>query len=351
LANTLSALEELPTEILLHIFEQDSLPASSIQALRQTSSRLRTVCSPSRFATSPSALGRTNKLEFLELLIRDSTVPGLQPCRLCLCLHSPAKFGQFERLKPWPLRDCLVPSELWRCPHKFSALGAGHEVVAHSDQAWPSDWTDFGPCSIDMCNLLYNEEGVGGSVQLTSLKVLSSLQSVSTTRLTVEELKQPSLTSRIKHVFQKLDIPICSHIRLSDPSFIELYDPECFDLQWRSGVDLWMGSAPTRRSIAKENGSKKCPWRCPERSCPTEFWFEVEVFAPRFIHDPTGLLVVVRFRRPIPPSIDVTHRRWVEHVVIQQEKVNVSNSWRTFWAGKLKTSIKSGNPRLLPGSP
>jgi F-box-like len=114
------AMDKLPSEILLSILEQHSLPTSSIVALRQTCRRFRDACQPSKFDTSASMFEtKGDKLEFLEMLCRDSPRTDLLACPAYLVLHAPSRYSQTELLKPPSQRQCLYRSKLLRCPHKY----------------------------------------------------------------------------------------------------------------------------------------------------------------------------------------------------------------------------------------
>ncbi len=326
------ALDKLPTEILLQILEQDSLPTASIQALRQTCSRFRNVRSPPESDVSAAARDAetmSDKLEFLEMLCRDLSPSDLQACTACLRLHSRAKYSQFELAKhPYP-RQCLYASKLWLCPHKRLSFSAARNILAHLDDCKAQDLKECRNCHLHMCTLLYKEGDGGALVQRVDLRLLESNQYVEV--LTIDAIKEQFAAAAVTTLLEDLDVPICSHMLFSDPSFTKRYDPDRLELRRHLGPLKWMGTVRSNIPFVKKKGTRQRPWRCAERDCGTEFWFELRQIK-QSINDSEVLTLISCVRRSIGPMTHVTDKEWLQHTISEVEQKAMLRSWDVFFA-------------------
>lgn len=326
-------MDKLPSEILLQIFEQDLLSASSIMALRQTCSRFRDACRlPQSYkrAAVLEPIQIHDRLEFLEMLRRDLLVPGLQTCTACLRLHSPTKYSQSELLKKPSQRQCLFKSKAWICAHRHLSFDRGRDILANYNGRRPADTQGCWSCRSFISTWVHKNIAQRTLVQEIKLRLLCS--EFDCEPLTIEAHFPASL---VTSMLKTLDIPICCHIRYSDSSFTEKYDP--------NGLNLHMSLMPYRwvdririvwkfcRKFCQKRGTQKRPWRCPERHCRTEFWFKVNrTDLPKTASCRSFLTLEVCVRRSIGSFIDVTQKDWSAHVITTAEQESVLNSWDRF---------------------
>jgi F-box-like len=320
-------MDKLPLEILLQIFEQDLLSASSIMALRQTCSRFRDACRlPQSYkrAAMLEPIHIHDRLEFLEMLRRDLLVPGLQICTACLRLHSPTKYSQSELLKKPSQRQCLFKSKAWICAHEHLSFDHGRDILAHW---WAGvDTRPCRSCRPFISTWVRKNIAQRTLVQEIELKLLYS--GFECEPLTIEAHFPASLVTSMLEI---LDIPICCHIRYSDSSFTEKYDPNGLNLQMSLMPHRWVDRIRIIwkfcRKFSRKRGTRKRPWQCPERHCGTEFWFEVN---RTDLSNRPFLTLKVCVRRSIGSLIDVTQKDWSAHVITTAEQKSVLNSWDRF---------------------
>jgi F-box-like len=331
------ALHDLPTEILLLILHDDSLPASSVLALRQTCRRFRNARSSLPFyEVSFTALGTgksSSKFEFVQMLQRDSSVPCLQACPACLRLHSPDKYSQTERLMAPSQRQCLFTSKMWICPHKNLDLKNANNMLFGVGQHNPKHLRECNVCHGSMCSWLYKKkENPHELAHEINLMLMTSDPIVP--GLTIDAAKQQFAAMRIANLLGKLDAPICKHLRFSDPAFIRRYNPDGLNLRTFLGPYKWIGIMRNAWPFPRKGGSRRRPWKCPERDCDTEFCFFLRPRQIWQVSPPSkpklSVQLVVCCKRSVRSSTEGMDKSWSDHAISNDEQESMSRSWDTF---------------------
>ena len=231
----------------------------------------------------------------------------------------------------------------------------------HSDRHHPKHLRKCEDCHINLCSFHYEDASGHEVAQLINIRLMGAdaMERV----LTLNALKRHFAASRVTKLLQKLDEPICSHIRFSDPSFIKLYDPEALELRKQLGPYKWLGKMQSTWPFLQKNGSRNRPWICPAPKCQTEIWFEVRQKDRLFRRETLYLILVVCVRRSILPWTGLTPTNYTERVSTHDWELPQLSSWylscakaereheeRTVSTSKIPRSSKSGAFHRITGS-
>ena len=321
-------MDKLPPEILLQILEQDPLPASSILALRQTCRRFRDTYDNPDFGTLASIHEDSGeKLDFLEMLGRDSPITDLLACPACLVLHPPSKYCQSERMKPPSQRQCLHRSKLLICPHLYFSFRQWQDFVAKPSHCDPDSRRGCRQCDPYMPSKLYHEgpeRALGQRIDL-GLMILEPRSAIETKCI----VRQAFPASLVRELLGKLSMSACSHIQVSDKWVSQLYDPKNLELKGIGWAPKWLAMARKAWpwSQALKQGTQARPWRCPERDCKTIFWFEVRRISRLRLDTIYFLMLMLCIKRSMGVLTDMTSTAWSDHVVTEAEQEATLTSW------------------------
>jgi hypothetical protein len=108
------------------------------------------------------------------------------------------------------------------------------------DQHNPKSLRECNLCHGNMYSWLYRtKENPHELAQEINLMLMTSDPIVP--GLTIDAEKQKFVALRLANLLEKLDIPICKHLRFSDPAFIRRYDPDGLELRTFLGPYEWIG--------------------------------------------------------------------------------------------------------------
>lgn len=233
-------MDKLPLEILLLILGEDLLPDSSILALRQTCRRFRSLLQlPECFIPRPPSptddlKDNRDKLEFLNMLQRDSSVHGIRMCDRCLRLHLPNKYTQ-EELRENPVHpQCLYSYKIWMCNGRQVSFDAGREILANFERSDFKIISSCRHCHPRISSRLYKDEKSSQLAQRIDLQLMISDKSIRV--LTISAAKQHFATQSVQSRLQGICLPVCSHIRHSNPWVANFYDPDHLELRKHLGL-------------------------------------------------------------------------------------------------------------------
>ncbi|KAJ9253849.1 hypothetical protein DTO207G8_3981 [Paecilomyces variotii] len=231
-----SILHRFPLELLFQI--TDELPASSHNALRNTCRDLqRTLCA--------RLLSHGDRFELLRCMERDDSSQDRFLCGGCQRTHHRTDFPPSELEKDPRTRRCIATKKLlWLCPYaplSFSELAARkqHEIPLC--------------CGHSACHGPYNfviKEEDGTWALLKDYY------------FSVTDWQNGSVSKRAaKKRLRGYDLPICPHLRTSDPEVTDIYSDSCI-YQYNRADTRCKRNCPNCR-----NGGGHCKY------CRTTFFF------------------------------------------------------------------------------
>lgn len=231
-----SILHRLPLELLFQITDQ--LPASSHNALRSTSRDLKhTLCA--------RHLTRGERFEFLEFMERDSSSEDRFLCGGCQRTHPRTDFPPSELAKDPTTRRCLATKKLlWLCPY---------EPLSFAELASRKQHEGLLCCSHSAChgpfNFIIKEDD--GSWALLKDYYFS-----------ITDWQNGSVSKRAaKKRLRGYDLPICPHLRTSDPEVTGIYSDTCIYQYNKADTKC------KRNCVNCRNGGGHCKY------CRTTFFF------------------------------------------------------------------------------
>ena len=276
---TAGQLTTLPTEIILRITAQ-GIPCSSLAALRQTSRTFYHECELTPIGKDSS---KSDKLDFLAMLARDTPRPGHAICSTCIRLHTLTSFSEKELSKRPRVRQCIATSRMWTCPHRTFTLSEAEEVLSLSDPFGEKVVPTCDRCGFLTLNTrLCHGPDVRNVSFITQYRLLEAVCRTNDVRDTIQD---HFTTGRVSFLLDRLQIPICQHMRSSQTPIATHFRPEhlkvvreCnrltgrerrkWRLPWHKGHDSgWYWTCPVKdcmtmavyeaREVVKSNGERQ----------------------------------------------------------------------------------------------
>ncbi|KAL1855431.1 hypothetical protein Plec18170_004150 [Paecilomyces lecythidis] len=289
-----SILHRFPLELLFQI--TDELPASSHNALRST-------CQDLKRALCVRRLNRTDRFEFLRFMERDDSSQDRFLCGGCQRPHDRTDFPPSELGKDPRSRRCLATKKLlWLCPYEplsFSELAARkqHETLLC--------------CGHSACHGPYNfviKENDGTWALLKDYY------------FSVSDWQNGSVSKRAaKKRLRGYDLPICPHLRTSDPEVTGIYSDTCI-YQYNRADTRCKRNCPNCR-----NGGGHCKY------CRTTFFF---CYPPHTAPLPTNNIWYYSFivKRNVGRLEDPKDPVWLAQL-IQTQPILFARHWvqSTIW--------------------
>jgi hypothetical protein len=340
-------MDKLPSEILLQIIEQQECkPAPTTLALMQTCTRFRLIFKSLYFNTAVILyfMSKSERLEFLEMLRRDSFRPDLQTCAECFRLHTPDKYTAAEFSKPASKRRCLYVSKMFLCPHKHITFETGRDTLKNPSRYKPDDMKGCSQCHVHFASKLYSDPSNGTLGQRIDVRLMMSDQPWKVLKRDV--IEEQFAAPPVRSILRKLDLPICQHTRFSDPYVTQAYDSDLLGLRKQFGPFKWLGELQDTCVLPQRKGTRQRPWKCAEPGCETEFWFEVRKTERTWFNNSYFLMLLVCVRRSMGLMKDVQDRDWLDHMVTDEEQKRNLASWDDLVAYLMKERLQRQQARI-----
>ena len=310
-------LINLPTELVQNI-TQRYLILPNVLALQLTCKRFYSFF-PIRLLNLAS---QCEKRQFFHLLARVSPFRNLIACPDCLCFRSPDKF--VERSKPFEGRQCLHHSKIWLCAHKHADRDELQEARSHGVAM-----VGCHSCSNRMLSKCYATMMENKFRHIISLELVQS-EAMRPNMATNVPRAQFAL-DRVAAVLRSLPIPVCRHLKLSDPFVLQRYTIKRSNIQRASVSESvhpggkWL-RWPSRLYCRK--GLLRSVCSCPEASCQTTTSFEVHTKA-KALDGQKHLILTLSIDRCLGTLQDVLDPAWVNHVMVDEEHAPINSVWNT----------------------
>jgi hypothetical protein len=195
-------LEFLPLEIIYEIVSH--LAPSSARSLSNT-------CKLFYNLLSPQPVYHRERFKFLCRLDRDQLL-SKPVCSGCMTTHEKTNFRVTELREQPEFRECLkTQGLLWVCPYKALSFLEVKRFATNLDESKIS--CPHSCCAWGGAPSWYCDEG--GHCTIESTYPINSWEG------------KPSPQSEVQETLNGYDIPICPHLRLSDPAILKTYNSNC----------------------------------------------------------------------------------------------------------------------------
>jgi F-box domain len=149
--------------------------------------------------------------------------------------------------------------------------------------------------------------------------------------LKFEEAASDLSAHRAQTLLRSLDIPICAHIRLSDPEVVRCCNQKTLTAElrrhfgWRTYLGRWNDGR-----FLREQGTRKMPWVCKHEGCETAFWFEVRNYW-KIVGGRGTLTLMICVRRGLGGLQDKQDPAWWMHVMGREDQHVIARTWDMYW--------------------
>lgn len=246
------------------------------------------------------------RLELLCLLDRDQMIPTTKKiCSGCASTHENSFFSPESLLQPNHQRLCVgMAGRLWVCPHwQFD-----HNLITTSST--PDTSHHCGDHSVWVCF-----DGKRPRI-IWPIKVLQD-GDITTLKETVDDL------------LHSMNIPICKHLRFSDPFVSRLYSPDCKQLRWRqygAGRGPPCNCSSCLSYLTQRHGKADLPvhgaGEC--ETCGTRMFFSIA--AQR---DGSGDVLELNIERAVESFRGCTDHAWLQQISDPAECEEFERAWYT----------------------
>ena len=200
-----TTIHTLPVELMDEIVNH--LPPSSVRSFANAYKRL-------YYLVSPPPLYDLERFKFLCMLDRDQKV-SRPVCSGCMTTHDKSYFRPTQLREQPEHRKCLETQKLlWISPYQTLSFVEVKRLTAYAKPLYraPSQYVYHKWPACDPLWIRTKDD----SYALTTFYLLTK----------VFEPVPPPL-DEVRNILRDYDLPICPHLRLSDPAILNVYNSDC----------------------------------------------------------------------------------------------------------------------------